>query len=117
MFVLNNLTQDGYFQIKKDKEELLKRIQQYQTLVDEFDLALPFLEAIYEPKITIEFNEKIQHYVAKTSIPYNDGKISISDKLGGKMEFVGDSDPKLIERAERKIKSKIRKQFPIHFQD
>lgn len=117
MFVLNNLTQDGYFQIKKDKEELLKRIQQYQSLVDEFDLALPFLEAIYEPKITIEFNEKIQFYVAKTSIPYNDGKISISEKLGGKLGFTGIEDPKLIERAHNKVMNNIKKQFPLHFQD
>ena len=85
MFVLNNLTKAGYLQIKKDKEELSKRIQQYQTLVDEFDLALPFLEAIYEPKITIEFNDKIAFYVAKTSIPFNGKDLLISDKLGGKM--------------------------------
>jgi hypothetical protein len=117
MFVLNNLTQVGYLQIKKDKEELLKKIQQYQTLVDEFDLALPFLEAIYEPKITIEFNEKISFYVAKTSIPFNGKNLLISEKLGGKIEFSGENDPTLIERAERKIKSKIRKQFPLHFEE
>jgi hypothetical protein len=81
MFVLTDLTYDGYLQIKKDREQLFSKILQYQALLDEFDLALPFLSAIYEPKIRIEFKENINHYVAKTTIPFNGGKISILEKI------------------------------------
>lgn len=116
MIVLTDLTHDGFLQIKKDREQLSCKILQYQAIIDEFDLALPFLSAIYEPKITIEFNENINHYIAKTTIPFNGDKISISEKLGGKLKFDGVQDPNLIQKANDKIMNNIRRQFPLHFE-
>jgi hypothetical protein len=120
MFVLNNLSEAGYLQIKKDKEQLIKKIQQYQALVDEFDLALPFLTAIYEPTIKLSFegvNKEI--LMARTSIPMNDGeKRIIRARVGSKDDFpMGEKDNKAVLRATEIIKYRIKKEFPLHFED
>lgn len=117
MFFLTNLSESGYYQIKNDRELLAKKIQQNQSLLEEIDLALPFLESIYEPKISIQFIEQIQQYTASTSIIFNGVKINLEERLGAKTEFIGDNDSKLIEKAEVVIKNRIKTQFPLHFQD
>lgn len=120
MFVLTDLTYDGYLQIKKDKELLMKKIQQHQALVDEFDLALPFLTAIYEPTIKLSFeglNKDI--LMARTSIPMNDGeKRIIRARIGSINDFpMGEKDYKAVFKATEIIKDRIKKEFPLHFED
>ena len=120
MFVLTDLTYDGYLQIRKDKELLMKKIQQHQALVDEFDLALPFLKAIYEPTIKFSFeglNEEI--LMARTSIPMNDRKRSvIKVRIGLKRDFpMGEKDDNVVIKATELIKRRIKREFPLHFED
>ena len=117
MFVLTNLSKSGYLQIKSDRELLSKKIQQNQSLLDEIDLALPFLKSIYEPKISIQFRDQIQQYIASTKIIFNGENINIEEKLGSKTDFNGKDDSALIEKAEVQINNRIKNQFPLHFQD
>ena len=120
MFVLTDLTYEGFLQIKKDKELLMKKIQQHQALVDEFDMALPFLTAIYEPTIKFSFeglNEEI--LMARTSIPINDGKrCLIKVRIGLRRGFpMGEKDENVVIKATDLIKRRIKKEFPLHFED
>ena len=118
MFLLSDLTKTGYLQIKKDRESLLERINQLQLLVNEMDLALPFLSAIYEPVIKITRNEKDGFFYARTTIPAVNKREKLLIKLSvGKISQYkyGEKDPKLIERANQVISDYIKNSFPLHF--
>jgi hypothetical protein len=120
MFVLRDLTYDGYLQIKKDKELLIKKIQQHQALVDEFNLALPFLEAIYEPKIKFSFvGRDKQILIAYAHIPINDGKkYTIRVTVGNSKDYpLGEKDFNAQKKGRDLIKDAIKNKFPLHFQD
>ena len=117
MFLLTDLTEEGYLQIKKDKEKLLRKIQEYQMIVKEFDLALPFLSAIYEPKIIIR-KVSDRYYEGLSFIPYNNEKIKLSVRIKEYfLKYSGVDDPELIKIIEKEIKCKIRESFPTHFND
>ncbi len=120
MFVLTDLTYEGFLQIKKDKELLMKKIQQNQALVDEFDLALPFLTAIYEPTIKFSFQRaREEMLMARTSIPMNDGEKRIIKVVVGRREDfpLGEKDERALIKATDLIKRRIKKEFPLHFED
>ena len=116
MFLLTDLSEEGYLQIKKDKGLLERKIQEYQSLINEFDLALPFLSAIYEPKIIVR---KIldKRYEGLTFIPFNGEKNRIRVQLNNEQSsrFIDNEDPELMELLEKMIKAKIKEQFPTHF--
>lgn len=114
MFLLTNLSETGYRKIKEERDGLFEKIKQYQTFVDEFDLALPFLEALYDPKIS--YSKQNNHYIAQTVIPFNKERIRISARIDDEM-FKGKDDLRLIEKGDKLIKEKIRAQFPDHFRD
>ena len=117
MFLLTDLTEEGYLQIKKDKEKLLRKIQEYQMIVKEFDLALPFLSAIYEPKIIIR-KVSDRYYEGLSFIPYNNEKIKLSVRIKEYfLKYTGVDDPELIKIIEKEIKCKIKESFPTHFND
>jgi hypothetical protein len=61
MSLLVNLNEKGFLQIKKDRDEIKKRIEtltnevnQYQTMLDEFNEAYERLKDFYEPNIIIK---------------------------------------------------------------
>ena len=118
MFLLTDLTLEGYIQIKKDREIIVRKVKELNSIINELDLVLPFLTAIYEPKITIR---KIldRKYEALTIIPYNEEKIKISVVLSEyeSSKFIDDTDPELIEVLEKLIKAKIKQSFPDNFKD
>jgi hypothetical protein len=114
MFLLTDLTEFGYRKIKEDRDGLVEKIKQYQAFVDEFDLALPFLEALYDPKIIC--SKQTNFYIAHTFIPFNQERIRITARINDEM-FKGKDDPRLIEKAEKLIKEKIRLEFSDHFRD
>lgn len=114
MFLLTELTKTGYLQIKNDREILLNKIQQYQSMVDEFDLALPFLEAIYEPKV--KCFKRMDSYEGIAFVPFNSEQIKIRVRIKDDY-YSGNEDPKLLDVAETLIKEKIKEQFPNHFKN
>jgi hypothetical protein len=118
MFLLTDLTEKGYLQIKKDREALSERINQIQLLINEMDLALPFLRAIYEPEVKIEKNENHGVFYARATIPAsaNSEKLLIKLNIGKITSYkYGEKDPKLIERANEVVRGYIRDSFPLHF--
>ncbi len=117
MFLLKDLTEEGFRQIRNDRDELVKKIEQYQIILDEFNSVLPFLESIYEPQIEISFKENIQFYVAKASVHYQGETIHFNSKLGDKEMFDGMDDPKLMDKAKLEIRKELERQFPLHFSD
>ena len=117
MFLLTDLTKTGYFQIKKDRDLLVEKMKGIQTLVEEIDLALPFLQAIYEPEIKIVKNDKLGFYTASCRIPYNDGYIRINIKVAPISRYKMKEDPALLKEANRKVMDKIKSHFPEHFKD
>lgn len=114
MFLFTDLSRAGYLQIKEDRDILLNKIQQYQSLIDEFNLAIPFLESIYDPKFNCY--KRMDHYEAVTAIPFNSEKIKIAVRIKDD-NFSGNEDPKLLDVAEKLIKEKIKEQFPNHFKN
>jgi hypothetical protein len=118
MFLLSDLTEKGYLQIKKDRELLIGRISQLQGLVDEMDLALPFLKSIYEPEIKIKSNEKDGFFYAWSVIPAsaNNEKLVIKLRIGKISDYkYGEKDPSLVERGNELVRQYIRNSFPLHF--
>ena len=57
MLLLNNLNERGYNQLKKDRDILIKEIDQLNSILSQFDLAYPYLSSIYDPKVEIKLNE------------------------------------------------------------
>jgi hypothetical protein len=117
MFLLTDLTKTGYLQIKKDRDLLVDKIKGIQILVDEIDLALPFLQSIYEPEIKIAKNDRIGFYTASCRIPYNQDFVKVYIKVAPITKFKMKDDPALMKEAHKKIMDRIRAQFPIHFKD
>jgi len=116
MFLLTDLTETGYLQIKKDRELLVEKMNGLQVLIDEIDLALPFLHSIYEPEFKIARDERVGFYLAKTTIPFNKGgKLRIVVKVGTIDRYKMLDDPALIRDAKKKIEEKIKQEFPLHF--
>jgi hypothetical protein len=118
MFLLTDLTEEGYLQIKKDKEKLIRKIQEYQMIISEFDLALPFLSAIYEPKIIIR-KVADRYYEGLSFIPVNGEKIRIRVQLNKEQssKFIDNEDNELKELLEKMVIAEIQEQFPTHFPD
>jgi hypothetical protein len=117
MFLLTDLTRTGYLQIKKDRDLLVDKIKGIQTLVDEIDLAIPFLQSIYEPEIKVVKNERLGFYTASCKIPYNQDFVRINIKVAPVSKYKMKDDPALITEAHKKIMDRIRAQFPTHFKD
>jgi hypothetical protein len=117
MFLLTDLTKTGYFQIKKDRDLLVEKMKGIQALVEEIDLALPFLQAIYEPEIKIGKNDRLGFYVAGCRIPYNQDFVKVFIKVAPISKYKMKDDPALIEEAHKKVMDKIKSRFPNHFKE
>ena len=118
MFLLKNLTRTGYDQIKKDRDELINKIEAINILVSEIELALPYLESIFEPKIKIYVTKSQGVYRVSCNIIPNDGvRIRLDVKVAPLADYDDINDPKLILLAQQKIKKKIKSSFPQHFKD
>jgi hypothetical protein len=117
MFLLTDLTKTGYLQIKKDRDLLVEKMKGIQTLVEEIDLALPFLQSIYEPEIKVSKHENIGFYTARCKIPYNQNFIRIEVRVAPISKFKMKDDPALMKEAQDKVMKRIKAHFPNHFKD
>jgi hypothetical protein len=117
MFLLTDLTKTGYLQIKKDRDLLVEKMKGIQALVEEIDLALPFLQSIYEPQVKVFKNENIGFYSASVKIPYNQDFVRINIKVAPVSKYKMKDDPALMKEAHKKIMDRIRAKFPNHFKD
>jgi hypothetical protein len=116
MFLLNDLTEKGYLHLKSERKDIVKKIEQLQSLLDEFDLALPYLESIFQPKIRISKDMRRGIYIARTSIPFSDTEtLRLTVKVCSLDKYKEDSDPKLLDEAQNVMREKIKGEFPLHF--
>jgi hypothetical protein len=117
MFLLTDLTKIGYLQIKKDRDLLVEKMKGIQILVDEIDLALPFLQSIYEPEIKVAKLENIGFYTASCKIPYNQSFVRIQVRVAPISKYKMKDDPALMKEAYNKVMKRIKAHFPNHFKD
>jgi hypothetical protein len=116
MFLLTDLTEKGYQHLKSERKDIVKKIQQLQTLLDEFDLALPYLESIFQPKIKISKDIKRGIYIARAIIPFPDKELlRLTVKVCSLEKYVEESDPKLLAEAQKVMREKIKVELPQHF--
>ena len=116
MFLLTDLTEKGYLQIKSERSDILVKIQKLQSLLDEFDLALPYLDSIFQPKIVLSKDLRIGKYIARTSIPFSTKeKVRLTVFVCSIDKYIDISDPKLLSEAQDIMRAKIKKEFPQHF--
>jgi hypothetical protein len=117
MLLLNNLSESGYNQLKKDRDILINEIEQLNSILSEFDLAYPYLSSIYDPKVQIKLKEeKYFGYIKLTDV---NNKFFKRSKffIGSEEQFEGKYDPLLIEKAYFLAKEEIKKIHPEMFED
>ena len=109
--LLSNLSESGYFQLKKDRDSISNKINELESILMNFDLALESLECIYNPQVKIFNVEDV--FWGRIVLKHPD---LIEDKL---IEFIiGDSnsDPASIEiLSKQKAREEIKKIFPLYF--
>ena len=117
MLLLNNLNERGYNQLKKDRDILIKEIEQLNSILSQFDLAYPYLSSIYDPKVEIKLNEgKYFGYIKLTDV---NNKFFKRSKffIGSEEQFEGKYDPLLLEKGYFLAKEEIKKIHPEMFED
>jgi hypothetical protein len=130
MSLLVNLNQEGYLSIKNDRNKIKQKINdlsnevinlQYeikklQSILLEFNTANERLKDFYEPQIEIKQIKffKGEYYQGITKFQYPVPS-ELKVKLGKVSSFKGIKDKSLIDLAEKMMKEKIKKEFPLYF--
>jgi len=119
MLLLNNLNERGYNQLKKDRDILIKEIDQLNSILSQFDLAYPFLSSIFEPEVKIKYDKSKDRYSGyfKIEHPNFDIRKFNSVFLGDSKRYKGIEDPQLIIDGKMRARKKIHKLFPEMFED
>lgn len=119
MLLLNNLNEKGYNQLKKDRDILIKQIEELNSILSQFDLGFPFLSSIFEPEITINYNQYRDVYVGSFQIehPNFDKPILESVLIGDSQRYKGIEDPQLLVDGRAMARLEIQKLFPEMFED
>jgi hypothetical protein len=119
MLLLSNLNESGYNQLKKDRDILIKEIEELNSILSQFDLAYPFLSSIFEPKLKIKYDKSKDRYSCYFKIEHpNFGlPIFISVTLGNSKRYNGIKDPQLLIDGSTRARKKIQKLFPEMFED
>ena len=119
MLLLNNLNESGYNQLKKDRDILIKEIEELNSILSQFDLAYPFLSSIFEPEVKIKYDKSKDRYSGyfKLEHPNYDKPLYKSVLLGDSKRYKGIKDPQLIIDGAIRARRKIQKLFPEMFED
>ena len=119
MLLLNNLNERGYYQLKKDRDILIKEIEQLNSILSQFDLAYPFLSSIFEPKLKIKYDKSKDHYSCYFKIEHPNFGLPIfkSITLGNSQRYNGIKDPHVLIDGTTKARKTIQKLFPEMFED
>ena len=119
MLLLNNLNEKGFLKLKEDREILMKEIKHLQEILSQFDLAYPFLSSIFEPEVTITYNQHRDQYIGSFQIehPNFDKPIFESILIGESQRYKGIEDPQLLVDGRELALIEIQKLFPDMFED
>ena len=117
MFLLNNLNEAGFLKLKEDRIILMGKIKHLQSILNQFDLAYPFLSSIFEPEVKIKYNKTKDRYIGlfKVNHPNFDKPISDYVLLGYSKQYKGIEDPQLLIDGAKKTRKKIQNLFPEMF--
>jgi len=117
MLLLNNISEFGFEKLKKDRELVISEIKQLQVLLDQINLAFPYLSSVFDPEISVRYSNYRKYYFCYCEInhPNEFSKKRITASLGKESEYNNINDPKLLIDAEIKIKGKIKKLYPEMF--
>lgn len=117
MLLLNNLNETGFLKLKEDRRNLIEEIKHLQSILNQFDLAYPFLSSIFEPEVKIKYNKSNDRYIGlfKVKHPNFDEPISDYVLLGYSKQYKGIEDPQLLIDGAKKTRKKIQNLFPEMF--
>jgi hypothetical protein len=110
-----NFSREGYLQLKKDREILLKQISELQSVLNDFDFAYPFLNSLFEPEFKVRINDKSYFGELEIVIPYLDTPMKLEFEIGSVSNYIGEKDPKLMNDFYSKSEEELKKKFPINF--
>lgn len=111
--LLSNLSETGYLQLKKDRESILNKIKELESILIHFDFTLESLEGIYNPHV--EIYKVNNDFWGRIVLKHPD---LIEDKL---IEFFiceikTNSVPATVEiLSKQKVREEIKKIFPLYF--
>jgi hypothetical protein len=113
MLLLSNLSEEGFLQLKKDREAIMEKIRELNRILNQFDLALPSLESIYDPYI--EIYEMESEYWGKITINHPDlDEARIIDFQIGEIKSLNNSEL-LHKESKLKAREEIKRIFPLYF--
>ena len=113
--ILTDLSKTGYLLLKKDRTELIKQIDELQSLLEDFEFAFPFLESIFDPKINLL--EKDGKYLGSIDIIYPTAPepVQIKFEIGPVSDYTNDNQYKLQEDLDNRANQILKEKFPLHF--
>jgi hypothetical protein len=111
-----NFSKDGYLQLKKDRDVLIQKISELQSVLDDFNFAYPFLESLFEPNVITYIKDENYYGELNIPLPYVEDPMKLEFEIGSVSDYSGDKDHKLIDDFKRKSEEVLRTKFPINFQ-
>jgi hypothetical protein len=113
MLLLSNLSEEGFLQLKKDREAVMEKIKELNRILNQFDLALPSLQTIYDP--FVEIYEVNSEYWGKITINHPDlDEAKIIDFQIGEIKSLNNNEV-LQQESKLKAREEIKKIFPLYF--
>jgi len=113
MLLLANLSEQGYFLLKKDREEIFDKIKELHRVMNQFDIALSSMESIYNPNV--EIYEVKSEYWGKIVVKHPDiEEDKIVDFLIGNIKEYSDTETLKVISKE-KARDEVKKMFPLYF--
>jgi hypothetical protein len=113
MLLLSNLSEEGYLQLKKDRESVYEKIKELHRVLAHFDASLSSMSTIYDPNIDVyEANE---FYFGRFKIKHPDieNEVGVDYKIGLIKEFLDDDTLKRVSK--EKAREEVKKMFPLYF--
>jgi hypothetical protein len=112
-----NLSKEGFLILKKDRQEIKNQIDELNSVLYEFDYVYPFLESIYEPKVSIHENNGIYFGSFPIHYPTLEKPIIEEFEIGKVSDFNSFGKPSHIEEANKMMMNIIKGKFPLHDSD
>ncbi len=112
-----NLSKEGFSILKKDRQEIMKQIEELNNVLYEFDYVYPFLESIYEPKVSIREDNGIYFGSFPIHYPTLEEPIIEEFEIGKVSDFNTNGNPSHHDEANKIMLKIIKGKFPLHFSD
>ncbi|MEY5000401.1 MAG: hypothetical protein RLZZ211_437 [Bacteroidota bacterium] len=112
-----NLSKEGFSILKKDRQEIMKQIEELNNVLYEFDYVYPFLESIFEPKVSIRKDNGIYFGSFPIHYPTLEEPIIEEFEIGKVSDFNTNGNPSHHDEANKIMLKIIKGKFPLHFSD